>query len=147
MVRRTALARRWLPLAAVLVAVTTWGAEAPALMSRKIGQKLPFVVTASVRTSVPPVVDGKLDDVLNDLRVECRPDRLAVYTDMAVIATVGRGMAHTPGMAAKLFGALGEAQVNVRMIDQGSSEINIIVGVESEDFEKAVCAIYQAFGR
>jgi aspartate kinase len=90
-------------------------------------------------------LDGKLDDVLNDLRVECRPDRLAVYTDMAVIATVGRGMAHTPGMSAKLFGALGEAQVNVRMIDQGSSEINIIIGVESEDFEKAVCAIYQAF--
>jgi aspartate kinase len=56
-------------------------------------------------------------------------------------------MANTPGIAARLFGALADAGVNVRMIDQGSSEINIIVGVETGDFERAVNAIYDAFVR
>jgi aspartate kinase len=54
-------------------------------------------------------------------------------------------MAHTPGIAAKLFTALAKDRINVRMIDQGSSEINIIVGVENEDLESAVRAIYRAF--
>jgi aspartate kinase len=64
---------------------------------------------------------------------------------MSLIATVGRGMLHTPGVAGRLFGALAEAGVNVRMIDQGSSGINIIVGVEVADFELAIRAIYRAF--
>ena len=64
---------------------------------------------------------------------------------MALIATVGRGMAHLPGTSAKLFNALGAAGVNIRMIDQGSSEMNIIVGTDVADFEKAVQAIYHAF--
>jgi aspartate kinase len=64
---------------------------------------------------------------------------------MALIATVGRGMAATPGIAAKVCTALADAQVNIRMIDQGSSEINIIVGVETKDFERAVKAIYAVF--
>ena len=64
---------------------------------------------------------------------------------MALVATVGHGMVHHPGTAAKLFGALGNAGVNIRMIDQGSSEMNIIVGTDVEDFEKAVQAIYAAF--
>ena len=62
---------------------------------------------------------------------------------MALISTVGLGMAYTPGVAAKLFTALSKANINIRMIDQGSSEINIIIGVENQDFEKAVCAIYE----
>jgi aspartate kinase len=90
-------------------------------------------------------VDGKLDDVLADIRAELQPDALEVYPDMALIATVGRGMSHIPGMAARLFGALAAAKINIRMIDQGSSEINIIVGVETADFENAVRAIYEAF--
>jgi len=90
-------------------------------------------------------LDGKLDDVLAQIRADCRPDALDVYPHMAVIATVGRGMAHTPGMAARLFAALADAQVNIRMIDQGSSELNIIVGVDAGDFETAVRAIYNAF--
>jgi aspartate kinase len=64
---------------------------------------------------------------------------------MALIATVGRGMMHMPGVASRLFGALGAESINVRMIDQGSSELNIIVGVEEEDFERAIRAIYNAF--
>ncbi len=90
-------------------------------------------------------LEGKLDAVLEDLKNECRPDTVDVYPNMALIATVGRGMSHTPGTAAKLFAALAAAKVNIRMIDQGSSEINIIVGVETADFEKAVRAIYKAF--
>ncbi len=90
-------------------------------------------------------LNGKLDDVLEGIRTSCKPDTLEVQPDMALIATVGRGMAHTPGMAGRLFGALGAAGVNIRMIDQGSSELNIIVGVQSADFEKAIRTIYAAF--
>lgn len=90
-------------------------------------------------------INGKLEAMLEQIRADCKPDALDVYGDMALIATVGRGMAYTPGMAAKLFGALAVAAVNIRMIDQGSSELNIIVGVQSADFEKAMNAIYHAF--
>ena len=83
--------------------------------------------------------------LLEEIRQECHPDVLEAYPHMALIATVGRGMAHTPGIAAKLFTALADAQINIRMIDQGSSEINIIVGVATADFEKAVRAIYNTF--
>lgn len=90
-------------------------------------------------------LDGKLDDVLQAINAECRPDNISVDPELALLATVGRGMSHTPGMSAKLFGALGKAEVNIRMIDQGSSELNIIVGVDAADFEKAMKAIYEAF--
>ncbi|NBC11064.1 MAG: aspartate kinase [Planctomycetes bacterium] len=88
---------------------------------------------------------GKLEEVLEKLRVEVEPDHIEIDRDLALIATVGRGMAHTPGMAAKLFGSLGAAGINIRMIDQGSSELNIIVGVDAHDYEDAVRAIYAAF--
>jgi aspartate kinase len=90
-------------------------------------------------------LEGKLESVLEGIQKECQPDTLEVSPNMALIATVGRGMAHIPGMAGRLFGALAKAGVNVRMIDQGSSELNIIVGVAAEDFEKAMRAIYAAF--
>lgn len=90
-------------------------------------------------------LEDKLEKLVEEIRNECKPDSIDVYPNMALIATVGRGMAHTPGMAAKLFAALAKANVNIRMIDQGSSELNIIVGVEAADFEKAVRAIYAGF--
>jgi len=90
-------------------------------------------------------LDKKLDKVIREIKAECAPDSVEVFPNMALVATVGRGMAHTPGIAAKLFTALGNEKTNVRMIDQGSSEINIIVGVENEDLERAVRAIYSAF--
>jgi len=90
-------------------------------------------------------LEEKLEKVLDQIRVDCEPDSMEVYPSMALIAVVGRGMAQTPGMAAKTFDALANAKVNIRMIDQGSSEINIIVGVDSSDFEKAMKAIYAAF--
>jgi len=88
---------------------------------------------------------GKLDRVINSIRNAVDPDRVEVDDKLALIATVGRGMSHLPGMSAKLFSALGDAEVNIRMIDQGSSELNIIVGVNAVDFERAVRVIYQSF--
>ena len=73
------------------------------------------------------------------------PDTLTIHDDMGIIATVGRGMVHNPGTAARLFTALSRANVNVRMIDQGSSELSILVGVDSADFQPAIRAIYQEF--
>jgi aspartate kinase len=90
-------------------------------------------------------LDRKLDKVIQEIKAECTPDSVELFPNMALVATVGRGMAYTPGIAAKLFTALGNDRINVRMIDQGSSEINIIVGVENEDLERAVRAIYGAF--
>jgi len=90
-------------------------------------------------------LENKLEKVVQEIKTECQPDSIEVYPNMALIATVGRGMAHTPGIAARLFSALGRNKINVRMIDQGSSEINIIVGVENEDFGKTLNVIYRAF--
>ncbi len=64
---------------------------------------------------------------------------------MALIAVVGRGMKSTRGTAGRIFSALAHARVNVKMIDQGSSELNIIVGVNDDDFETAIKAIYDIF--
>lgn len=90
-------------------------------------------------------IDGKLDDIIDDIRRQCKPDSIEVYPNMALIATVGRGMLQSKGVAAKVFEALAKNNVNIRMINQGSSEINIIVGVETTDFEKGIEGIYNAF--
>nr|WP_234698797.1 aspartate kinase [Poriferisphaera corsica] len=87
-------------------------------------------------------LDGKLETILTEIESECDPDAIEALSNVALIATVGRGMSHTPGMASRIFGALAENKLNIRMIDQGSSELNIIVGVEATDFENAVKAIY-----
>lgn len=90
-------------------------------------------------------INGRIDEVLDEFRTRLRPDSIDVFENMALVATVGHGMSFRPGVSAKLFTALAEAGVNIRMIDQGSSEMNIIVGVENRDFETAIRAIYQAF--
>jgi aspartate kinase len=90
-------------------------------------------------------LNGKLDKVVQGIREACEPDTIDIYPNMALIATVGYGMAYTPGVAARIFTALYKENINIRMIDQGSSEINIIVGIENDVFEKAVQAIYNAF--
>ena len=73
------------------------------------------------------------------------PDSVEIESDLALIAVVGRGMKSTRGTAGRIFAALSHANVNVRMIDQGSSELNIIIGVENEDFDKAIKSIYDIF--
>lgn len=73
------------------------------------------------------------------------PDTIDIEADLALIAVVGRGMKSTRGTAGRIFSALAHANVNVKMIDQGSSELNIIIGVANADFEAAIKAIYDIF--
>ena len=73
------------------------------------------------------------------------PDSISIEDNISLIAVVGRGMVKVKGTASKVFEAVSEADINIRMIDQGSSEINIILAVEEHDFEKAVRAIYKKF--
>ena len=74
-----------------------------------------------------------------------KPDAIDIESDLALIAVVGRGMKSTRGTAGRIFSALAHSNVNVKMIDQGSSELNIIIGVANEDFEVAIKAIYDIF--
>ena len=83
--------------------------------------------------------------VLAEMQRVLQPDRMEVLHGLALIATVGQGMSHRIGVAGRVFQALANAGVNVRMINQGASEINIIVGVSNEDYETALRAIYAAF--
>ena len=73
------------------------------------------------------------------------PDSVTVEDGFALLAVVGRGMVKAKGTAARVFDSISAADVNIRMIDQGSSELNIIVGVEEHDFNRALSAIYQEF--
>ncbi|MCR4944546.1 MAG: aspartate kinase [Clostridium sp.] len=88
---------------------------------------------------------NKRDKVVEEIKRTCDPDSIVVHPNMALIATVGKRMAKQKGVAAKLFKALSSANVNIRMIDQGSSEMNILVGIENDDFEAGIKAIYDAF--
>lgn len=88
---------------------------------------------------------NKEQEVLAGIHRNTHPDAIDIEPDIALIAVVGRGMKSTRGTAGRIFSALAHAHVNVRMIDQGSSELNIIVGVDDSDFEKAISAIYDIF--
>ncbi len=91
--------------------------------------------------------DGALEEVLREIDEAVSPDDLHTFNDIALIATVGHGMSRSVGTSAKLFDAIARAGINVRMIDQGSSELNIIVGVDNENYERAIAAIYDEFFR
>ncbi len=84
-------------------------------------------------------------NVLSGIHRAVNPDSVELESDLALIAVVGRGMRSTRGTAGRIFSALAHAHVNVKMIDQGSSELNIIIGVRNEDFETAIKAIYDIF--
>ena len=87
----------------------------------------------------------KEQEILAGIHRNTHPDSIEIESDIALIAVVGRGMKSTRGTAGRIFSALAHAHVNVKMIDQGSSELNIIVGVEDSDFDKAIKAIYDIF--
>ncbi|MBE5888134.1 MAG: aspartate kinase [Lachnospiraceae bacterium] len=89
--------------------------------------------------------EGKEQQVMSSLRRLANPDFTELEADLALIAVVGRGMKSQRGTAGRIFSALAHAEINVRMIDQGSSELNIIIGVSNDDFEKAIKAIYDIF--
>ena len=90
-------------------------------------------------------IKGKMDILYHEIRTELKPDTVEIASSIALIATVGRGMARTAGVAARLFTALQGAGVSCRIIDQSPKEMNLIVGVDQRDFENAVRAIYRAF--
>lgn len=83
--------------------------------------------------------------VIAGIHREVEPDLVDLEADLALIAVVGRGMKATRGTAGRIFSALAHARINVKMIDQGSSEFNIIIGVKNADFEPAIKAIYDIF--
>ncbi len=89
--------------------------------------------------------NGILDVLVSEMKEAVNPDKIYTHEDIALIATVGHGMAKNVGTSARLFKALSESGVNVNMIDQGSSELNIIVGVEAKDCESCIRAIYHEF--
>ncbi len=90
-------------------------------------------------------IEGRRDKLVSAIRRAVRPDSITVEDELALIAIVGRAMVKAKGTAARVFDAISNAGVNIRMIDQGSSEISIIVGVEEHDFDKALEAIYNEF--
>ena len=83
------------------------------------------------------------NSILIAIQKELEPDAMTVEDGLAMIAVVGHGMVYSKGTAARIFKALADANINIRMIDQGSSEMNIIVGVEDGDYENAIRAIYR----
>ena len=89
--------------------------------------------------------EGKEQQVISSIRRLTHPDVIDLEADLGLIAVVGRGMKSTRGTAGRIFSALAHANINVKMIDQGSSELNIIIGVSNDDFEAAIKAIYDIF--
>ena len=90
-------------------------------------------------------IASKLYTILGEIQQEVEPDALDVHDQIAIVAAVGRQMASRPGISGKLFGALGEAGINIRMINQGPDELNIIFGVDNRDFKNAIKVLYNSF--
>lgn len=86
----------------------------------------------------------KVKKIVEELRIFCHPDTIAIQEGISLIAIVGRGMVSSPGIAARVFSRLADAGVNIRIITQGASELSIMVGVEDVQFEEALRALYQA---
>ena len=90
-------------------------------------------------------VEGRESDILNAISRAVNPDFICMDRGLALIAVVGRGMRNMTGTASRVFSAVADAGVNISMIDQGSSEMNIIMGIREEDFDKTIQNIYNAF--
>ncbi len=86
-----------------------------------------------------------MHNLISDIKDACQPDSVTITSDISLIAIVGRRMAWKPGVSGCLFGALGQHDINIRMIEQGADEINIMIGVEDKDFEKAIRILYESF--
>jgi aspartate kinase len=97
------------------------------------------VATSSIKD------ETKRERILSSINKRVHPDSVVIEDGLALLAVVGRGMVKAKGTAARVFSAISNAGINIRMIDQGSSELNIIVGVEEHDLEKALNAIYAEF--
>lgn len=102
--------------------------------------------TLSIVLESEQLKNGVLSELVEEIRENVNPDYVHVIENISLIATVGHGMARRAGTAATIFNALAKENINIRMIDQGSSELNIIIGVQNADYEKCIRAIYKAFG-
>ena len=89
--------------------------------------------------------NGVLQEIVDEMKSLVRPDKIYTHENIALVATVGRGMVKNVGTSARLFKAISDAGINVIMIDQGSSELNIIVGVENDELAPCISAIYNEF--
>lgn len=90
-------------------------------------------------------IEKDLYTIMAEIQEETQPDSLDVHHNIAVVAAVGRKMAFRPGISGKLFAALGESGINIRMINQGPDELNIIFGVDNKDFKDAIRVLYNSF--
>ena len=90
-------------------------------------------------------IEKELYTIMAEIKRDVQPDTLDVHHPIAVVAAVGRKMAFRPGISGKIFAALGEAGINIRMINQGPDELNIIFGVDNNDFEAAIQVLYNSF--
>ncbi len=90
-------------------------------------------------------LEGRRERIIASINKRVRPDSIVIEDGLALLAVVGRGMVKSKGTAARVFDAISGAGINIRMIDQGSSELNIVIGVEEADLEKAQSAIYKEF--
>ncbi len=90
-------------------------------------------------------VNGREYDIASSIQKAVNPDHIHIDKKMGLVAVVGRNMAGQPGTAARVFSALARKNINIRMIDQGSSELNIIIGVDESSFTRAIKAIYKEF--
>ena len=102
--------------------------------------------TGLVVRSAPGTYDRQLsDEERSELEKQLRPDNLHVTENISIVAAVGRKMAFRPGISGKIFAALGESGINIRMINQGPDELNIIFGVDNKDFKEAIRVLYSSF--
>ena len=90
-------------------------------------------------------IRDRIYDIIGEIKRQFKPDRIKTEDNIALVACVGRHMVSVPGSSARLFGALGENRINIRMIAQGSEEISIIVGVDNRDFERTIRTLYDGF--
>ena len=90
-------------------------------------------------------VQDSIYSIVHDLQKELKPDSINVVDRLALISVVGRNMSRRAGTSGRVFGVLGEAGINIRMITQSSQEISIILGVNNVDFERAITCIYDKF--
>ena len=85
--------------------------------------------------------------ILAEIQQDVKPDTLTVIEEVAIVAAVGHRMASKPGVSGKIFAALGKAGINIRMINQGPDELNIVFGVDNKDFEEAIRVLYNSFAK
>lgn len=110
-------------------------------------EHLPSGVDTMSIVIATPALEGKRERLLEGICRAVEPDTIAIDDGFALIAVVGRGMVAAKGTAQRIIGAIASADINIKMIDQGSSELNIIIGVREADYERAVNAIYREFDR